>query len=141
MSTVIPYRYPKDRLQNQLDSYYFTKTMRLKPNEVYMSPLDLNVEQNQVEVPYKPMLRLATPVQDRNGRPRGILIVNIAAQSLLDAFTESVVENRDHVMLVNPEGYWLRSSNPRMNGASCFSAGKPSATATRKPGRPSPAPR
>ncbi|MGA9992759.1 MAG: PAS domain S-box protein [Thiobacillaceae bacterium] len=108
-----PISVPRDRLQNQLDSYYFTKTMRLKPNEVYMSPLDLNVEQNQVEVPYKPMLRLATPVQDRNGRPRGILIVNIAAQSLLDAFTESVVENRDHVMLVNPEGYWLRSSNPK----------------------------
>ncbi len=103
----------QDRLQNKAGSYYFTKAMRLKPNEVYMSPLDLNIEQDQVEVPYKPMMRLATPVQDRNGLPRGILIVNIAAQRLLDAFTESVAENRDHVMLVNPEGYWLRSTNTK----------------------------
>jgi PAS domain S-box-containing protein len=108
-----PMSVPKDQLQNKAGSYYFTKAMRLKPNEVYMSPLDLNIEQDQVEVPYKPVLRLATPVQDRNGRPRGIMIVNIAALSLLDAFTESVAENRDHVMLVNPEGYWLRSTNPK----------------------------
>ena len=103
---------PKDQLQNKA-RYSFTKTMRLKPGEIYMSPLDLNVEHGQVEVPHKPVLRLATPVQDQNGRPRGILVVNIAAQHLLDAFTESVVENRDHAMLVNPEGYWLRSPNPK----------------------------
>jgi PAS domain S-box-containing protein len=107
-----PLAVSNDQLQNKAGSYYFTKTMRLKPGEVYMSPLDLNVEKEQVEIPYKPVLRLATPVQDQNGQPRGILIVNVAAQHLLDAFTESVVENRDHVMLVNPEGYWLRSPNP-----------------------------
>ncbi|MGA7178947.1 MAG: hypothetical protein WBX11_05085, partial [Thiobacillaceae bacterium] len=61
----------KDQLQNKADSYYFTKTKRFKPDEIYMSPLDLNVEHGQVEVPYKPVLRLATPVQDRSGQPRG----------------------------------------------------------------------
>jgi PAS domain S-box-containing protein len=104
---------PKDQLQNKAGSYYFTKAMQFKPGEVYMSPLDLNMEHGQVEVPYKPVLRLATPVQDRNGRPHGILIVNVAAQNLLNAFTESVVENRDHVSLVNPAGYWLSSANPK----------------------------
>ncbi|MGA7179697.1 MAG: hypothetical protein WBX11_08950, partial [Thiobacillaceae bacterium] len=61
---------PKDQLQNKAP-YSFSKTMQLKPDEIYMSPLDLNVEHGQVEVPYKPVLRLATPVQDRSGQPRG----------------------------------------------------------------------
>ncbi|MGA7180712.1 MAG: PAS domain S-box protein [Thiobacillaceae bacterium] len=123
---------PKDQLQNQAGSYYFTKAVQLKPGEVYMSPLDLNVEHGQVEVPHKPVLRLATPVQDRNGRPRGILIVTIAAQHLLDGFTESVVENRDHVMLVNPQGYWLRSPNPKDDWGFMF--GRKETLGSRYPG-------
>jgi PAS domain S-box-containing protein len=103
----------KDQLQNTAGSYYFSNALRLKPGQVYMSPLDLNTEQGKVETPYKPVLRLATPVHDREDRPRGILIVNIAAQQLLDAFTESVVENRDHVMLLNQGGYWLRSPDSK----------------------------
>jgi PAS domain S-box-containing protein len=100
---------PDDRLQSDADSYYFKEAMRLTPGEVYMSALDLNAEKGTVEVPYKPVLRLATPVRASDGAPQGILIVNVAAQHLLDGFTESVVENRDHVMLVNSQGYWLRS--------------------------------
>ena len=99
----------RDQLQNKADRYYFVDTMRLKPGEIYMSPLDLNEEHDKVEVPYRPMVRLATRVSDRNGQPRGIVIANVAAQQLLDGFTESVVDNRDHVMLVNSEGYWLVS--------------------------------
>ena len=103
---------PVEALQNLSGSYYFTDTMRLKPGQVFISPLDLNVEHGKVEVPLKPMLRLATPVQDRNGQPRGILVINIAAQYFLDAFTDSLIGARDHVMLLNSEGYWLVSPNP-----------------------------
>ncbi|MGA7179663.1 MAG: PAS domain S-box protein [Thiobacillaceae bacterium] len=102
----------RNQLQNKADRYYFTKTMQLQPGQIFISPLDLNVEHGQVEVPYKPMLRLATPVQDENGKARGILIVNVAATHLLDDFTESMGNKRDHVMLVNKEGYWLKSPNP-----------------------------
>jgi PAS domain S-box-containing protein len=122
---------PKDQLQNKADSYYFAKTIRLKPGEVYMSPLDLNIEHGQIEVPYKPVLRLATPVQGRDGTPHGILIVNVAAQHLLNAFTESVVENRDHVMLVNPAGYWL--SSPTANDEWGFMFDRKETLASRYP--------
>lgn len=105
---------PADQLQNLADTYYFRETQRLKPGQFFISPLDLNIEQGKVEMPSKPVLRLATPVQDRNGRPRGILIVNIAAQHILDSFTESVVGARDHAMLLNSAGNWLVSPNPEM---------------------------
>ncbi len=100
-----------DHLQDVSDRYYFKDTMRLQPGQIFISPLDLNVEQGKAEVPYKPVLRLATPVSDGNGRPRGILILNIAAQQMLTAFTESMMDARDHAMLLNSDGYWLVSPN------------------------------
>jgi PAS domain S-box-containing protein len=106
-----PERVPGEQLRNRTGSYYFVNTMRLRPDQIFVSPLDLNVEHGRVEVPDKPVLRLAAPLQDSSGQPRGILIIDIAAQPLLDAFTESVIEARDHAMLLNPEGYWLRSPN------------------------------
>jgi PAS domain S-box-containing protein len=41
---------------------------------------------------------------------RGVLVFNVAARGILDAFTSSLMEARDHAMLLNSDGYWL--SNP-----------------------------
>ncbi len=101
----------KDRLQNKADCPCFKETMRLKPGQIFLSPLDLNVEHGQVEFPHKPVLRLATPIHNRNNQPRGVLIINIAANHLLDDFSEGVGNKLDHVMLLNSEGYWLKSVN------------------------------
>lgn len=99
---------PRDQLQAVAENYYFKEGMRLKPGEVYISPLDLNVEHGKVEAPRKPVLRLVTPISSGDGRPRGVLVANIAARTLLDAFTASMTEVRDHAMLLNNEGYWLK---------------------------------
>jgi PAS domain S-box-containing protein len=103
---------PVAELQDLSGSYYFTNTIRLKPGQVFISPLDLNVERGKVEVPHKPMLRLATPVQDSKGQARGILVINVAAQYFLDSFTDSLIGARDRAMLLNSAGYWLVSPNP-----------------------------
>lgn len=102
---------PADRLQNQSVSNYFNNAMRLQPGQVFVSPLGLNIEHGKVEVPYKPILRLATPVQDGKGQARGIVVINVAAKYFLDAFADSLVGARDHAMLLNSEGYWLVSPN------------------------------
>jgi PAS domain S-box-containing protein len=103
---------PSEQLQNQADSYYFRNAARLQPGQIYISPLDLNVEHGKVEIPHKPVLRIATPVQNSNEQARGVLIFDVAASHMLDGFTESVGNKRDHVMLVNQHGYWLKSSHP-----------------------------
>jgi len=102
---------PRERLQDQSASYYFSNAMRLTAGQVYISPLDLNVEFGQVEVPHKPILRLATPVSDSQGRARGVLVIDVAAKHLLDSFTDSLVGARDRVMLLNSDGHWLVSPN------------------------------
>jgi PAS domain S-box-containing protein len=94
-------------LQTVFDSYYFKEGMRLKPGEVYVSPLDLNVEHGKIETPHKAMLRLAMPMHGSDGSARGLLVLNVAANRILEAFTDSLMEARDHAMLLNSEGFWL----------------------------------
>ena len=98
-------------LQDVAERYYYREAMRFRPGQYYISPLDLNVEHERVSLPHKPVLRLATPVAGSDGRARGILLLNVAARDMLDVFTQSLIDARDHAMLVNSEGYWLRSPN------------------------------
>jgi diguanylate cyclase (GGDEF)-like protein len=104
-----PFVVPVERLQNKAQRYFFIDTMKLAPGEIYVSPLDLNIEQGRVETPLKPTLRLGMPVFDRAGRPRGIVIVNYFGRFLLDKFSD-VTEAREggvRVNLLNRDGYWL----------------------------------
>lgn len=78
----------------------------------FISPLDLNIEQNTVEVPHKPMVRLATPVFNNQGKKRGIVILNYYGREMLQAFATVTTGAADHIMLVNGEGYWLKSPKP-----------------------------
>jgi hypothetical protein len=41
----------KDQLQDKAGRYYVTETLKLAAGEVYISPLDLNVENGAIEVP------------------------------------------------------------------------------------------
>ncbi len=97
---------PRSRLQNKAKRYYFMDTLRLDPGEIYVSPLDLNVDDGEIETPYKPMLRMGVPVFDNSGTKRGIVILNYYGKDMLDEATQSIA---DHAMVLNRDGYWLRS--------------------------------
>jgi PAS domain S-box-containing protein len=126
-----PVRQVAEQLQRRVDSYYFKDTRALKPGEAYISPMDLNVEYGRVEQPYRPVLRLVTPVAGTDGQRRGVIVINVAAQGLLDAFTNSLVEARDHAMLLNSAGYWLKS--PDSEGEFGFMFGREDTLAKRNP--------
>lgn len=101
-----------EKLQNKGSRYFFTDAFKLQPGEVFISPLDLNIEQNKIEVPYKPMVRVATPVVDDQGKKRGIVILNYYGKEMLQAFATATTGAADHIMVVNGEGYWLKSPKP-----------------------------
>ena len=54
-------------LQNKAQRYYFWEALQLNRNEIYISPFDLNVEHDKIQIPIKPVIRFATPVFDSNG--------------------------------------------------------------------------
>lgn len=100
---------PEERLQNKARRYFFSDTMKLAPGEIYVSPLDLNIEQGRVETPLKPTLRLAMRVADQAGKARGIVIANYFASFLIARF-DDITQAHDigaRVSLLNREGYWL----------------------------------
>jgi diguanylate cyclase (GGDEF)-like protein/PAS domain S-box-containing protein len=99
---------PLNQLQNKSQRYYFREARQLKANEIYISPLDLNVETEQIERPYKPMIRVATPVYISD-QFKGIVILNYLAGPLIEDFKEFMSKSWGEPMLVNPQGYWLYS--------------------------------
>ena len=103
---------PHKDLQNKGDRYYFTEAMQLPAGQIFVSPLDLNIENGKIELPHKPMLRLAMPVADRHGEKKGIVIINYLGKAMIDRFTAESSSGHGHVSLVNDDGYWLHAADP-----------------------------
>ncbi|OPX56656.1 PAS domain S-box-containing protein/diguanylate cyclase (GGDEF) domain-containing protein [Oceanospirillum multiglobuliferum] len=93
-------------LQNKADRYYFQQTQALNMGQVYISPIDLNVEFNQIEEPYKPVMRVITPLFNHKGDRWGILVLNYRAERMLTHLS-SDSETGAQIRLVDGEGHWL----------------------------------
>jgi signal transduction histidine kinase len=103
---------PEGELQSKAERYYFTQTMLLDRGEVFISPFDLNVEHEQIERPLKPMIRFATPVFDREGVKRGVLVLNYLGSVLLEKLAEVSVSFPGTALLLNQDGFFLRGPSP-----------------------------
>ncbi len=96
----------EELLQNKADRYYFAATMALEPGGVFVSPLDLNREQDELQVPHTPTIRYATPLFRHDGGPAGLVIVNLFADPFL-RFVEADTGDQALLTLVDEEGYYL----------------------------------
>ncbi len=123
---------PQDALQDMGRRYFFADTMAAAPGEIYVSPLDLAAEQDRIEVPPKPTLRVGTPLFDRIGRPRGILLLNYSGRELLGAFQRAASTSAERIELLNRDGDWLKAPNPQDEWSFMFGARE--RFATRHPG-------
>lgn len=101
---------PREALQDKSDTYYFRQAMQLGHNDIYVSPLDLNVEYGLVEVPRQPVIRFATPMFDSAGRKQGVVVLNYIADEMLQHFREAMRSSASGSgMLLNQDGFWLSS--------------------------------
>ncbi|MEO1094714.1 MAG: ATP-binding protein [Cyanobacteria bacterium J06638_28] len=103
---------PDEELQNQAERYWFKDTIALQNGEVFISPLDLNIELGKIEQPLKPMIRFGTPVLDAQGNKRGIVVLNYLAQAFLQNLSPANFLSSGDILLLNAEGYWLKGSRP-----------------------------
>lgn len=117
---------PKSDLQDKSSRFYFNETMRLNNGEVYISPLDLNVEQGKIEnrgtqenPEYVPVIRFATPVFDNEGNNKGIIIANIYADYFLNDVRRAQREG-ETIFLINEESYYLAHPNKNKEYAFMF---------------------
>lgn len=108
---------PADALQDKGSRYYFQETKRLSEGQIYLSPLDLNIEHEVIEYPIKPMLRLGTPLYDGTGKFKGEVILNFLGDIVLDDIASTEKHSIGDICLINQEGYWLYSKTPGLSWA------------------------
>lgn len=99
---------PDSSLQDKSDRYYFIETMKLSPEAVYISPIDLNIEFGKIQVPHQLVIRVAKKVVDKAGNARGVIVVNLYLEELLIRFFEKDVFDRDNFHFLNSDGYWIQ---------------------------------
>jgi PAS domain S-box-containing protein len=115
---------PFGKLQNKKKRYYFRDTLKLKPNMVYASPLDLNVEHGQIELPHKPMIRFGTVVYDEKGQKKAVVIINYLAELLIKELAYQPDSADSPLFLINREGYWLKGPKPELEWGFMHPAGE-----------------
>ncbi len=71
------------------------------------------MEHGQIEVPVKPMIRLATPVLDESGNKRGIVVVNYLAKYLMEGMQLFNLDRGTNYMLLNRDGFYLFNKEHR----------------------------
>jgi hemerythrin-like metal-binding protein len=98
-----------ENLQNKFNRYYFSATSLLAKGEYYISPIDLNIENSEIEFPHKPMIRFGTPLFDSSGILRGVIVINYLGQGFLDKFKKQMELVPGTGMLLNSDGFWLSS--------------------------------
>ncbi|MFV8572573.1 diguanylate cyclase domain-containing protein [Marinobacter sp. SBS5] len=120
----------ENALQFKGERYYAIETAALAEGDVYVSPLDLNVEKGQVEVPYEPMIRFGVRVVDEETGNQGLVILNMKGQALLAPFDTGMAGSYP-AFLLDSEGHVLAGPDP--NDEWGFMFGLPSAFAREYP--------
>lgn len=103
-------------LQNKADRYYFHEGIAHAAGQVYVSPLDLNVEHGQTENPERPVIRFASPVVDRVGKKHGLLVVNLHASYVLDQIRKMAGARGGVSYLFDRSGFYLSRSGDGKGG-------------------------
>lgn len=101
---------PAHELQDKSDRYYVHEGLAHQAGQVYVSPLDLNIERGQAEKPERPVIRFATPIVDRRGEKRGLLIVNLHAAYILGQIQEMAGSRGGVAYLFDRSGFYLSRS-------------------------------
>lgn len=99
----------ENNLQFKGNRYYFKDTLKLGPNEIFVSPLDLNLERGQIEMPLKPMIRFGIPVFNNKKQKSGIILLNYLGDKMLAPIIETAKLSLGNAMLINADGFWLLS--------------------------------
>ncbi|MFP4009419.1 MAG: methyl-accepting chemotaxis protein [Spirulinaceae cyanobacterium] len=102
------------QLQVKDSTTYFQETIQLPPGQIYVSDINLNRENGEIEIPYKPVIRYAIPVYNDRGEAEGIIVANILVERLLEIAENETLQNeyQTEVFVVNSEGFYLSHPNP-----------------------------
>ncbi|MEY3381720.1 MAG: hypothetical protein RL468_2318 [Pseudomonadota bacterium] len=97
---------PPNELQQKGAYGYFKQALGLAPGQVALSPLDLNVEHGQIEMPPRPTLRASVAVRNASNQVFGVVVVNTHAAPLLSNISSTSLAGAVH-WVSNAQGHYL----------------------------------
>lgn len=101
---------PRDQLQSKTSRYYFKDTMALRKGEVFVSPLDLNIENGEIEVPFRPTIRFGVPIFSHSNEKIGAVILNYYSNIFFSQIERVPFEitASGFDILLNKESFYLK---------------------------------
>ncbi len=94
-------------LQDRSRKQFFQDAMQMGSGGIYLSRVDLNREQEEVQSPHVPVLRVTTPVFDGYGKKRGVLVLDYHAAHLLQRVGRLLQSSVGESAILDHEGFWL----------------------------------
>ncbi|MGF1681206.1 EAL domain-containing protein [Photobacterium minamisatsumaniensis] len=94
-----------DQLQDKSQRTYVKKALEIPPGSFYTSQFDLNIENGQVELPQKPMLRFVSHFKV-NGKS-WLISLNYLGKDYLSELNRQYHWNDAQSWLINSNGQWL----------------------------------
>ncbi|MDC8832327.1 sensor histidine kinase [Alteromonas gilva] len=98
------------QLQNKWNRYYVKEGLNLRPDEVFISQIDLNIENGLVQLPHQPTLR-AVMLAEQAELGRGLLVINFDLRSLVANLT-ALNEDNSNLLIAAGTNRWIVHPDP-----------------------------
>lgn len=107
----------ESQLQNKKDRYYFYESANLKEGQLYISKIDLNIENGMIEQPIKPMIRFCMPIFDDYSQMKGVIVLNYLADRIIENFDNIATHSSAQMSLLNSDSFWISGSDKSLEWA------------------------
>lgn len=98
---------PPSMLQQKGDRDYFVEALKLAAGQVHYSSIDLNREFGKVERPFRPTLRVMTPVYDDRGLYFGFVVINADVSRLMERYAAALNDGGQLVYVLGDKDQFL----------------------------------
>jgi len=100
-----------ERLETRRSGTDFDDAMKAPKGTVLVSAMALNRENGAIEDPHRPVIQYSTPVFDASAHRRGVLIIGVAADPILDLVAKAPGSG-EKLLLVDANGSYLSNPEP-----------------------------
>jgi PAS domain S-box-containing protein len=112
---------PENELQRKSHRDYVSESLDKAPGEFYWSAIDLNQEHGHISKPYQPVVRAALTVAGKDGKPFGVVVINLDARRVFEA-AKGVISPGLTFYIANRQGDYLY--HPQQNKTFGFELGQ-----------------
>ncbi len=106
---------PDNQLKNWKNSAYFQEALKLKPNELYISPIILETSKTGQKISINPIIYYAIAAFNSSGVLKGITVITLQISSF-EKFLETANLEQNSIYLLDSLGHYLLNSPSKTQG-------------------------